>query len=210
MKLYWSSRSPFVRKVMVVAHELGLAGQIVTERVLVSASKPNAVVMAHNPLGKLPTLILGDGQALYDSRVICEYLASLQPQPQLFATDGPARFAALRRQALADGLMDTLLMWLMERAKPAEQQQPALIEGCRLKLGAVLDTMEKDAADQGEGGLQRAAFGIGQIATGVALAYLDFRFEPETWRVGRPNLAAWHAPFLERASMRATQHADVY
>ena len=210
MKLYWSSRSPFVRKVMVVAHELGLAGQITTERVLVSASKPNETVMAHNPLGKLPTLILGDGQALYDSRVICAYLASLQPQPQLFPSAGPARFAALRRQALADGLLDALLMWLMERAKPAAQQQPALIDACRLKLGAVLDTMEKDAADRGEGGLQRAPFGIGQIATGVALAYVDFRFEPEKWRAGRPNLAAWHAPVVARPSMQATQHADVY
>ena len=210
MKLYWSSRSPYVRKVMVVAHELGLADQIACERVVVSASKPNTAVMAHNPLAKLPTLILGDGQALYDSRVICEYLASLGSQPQLFPSAGPTRFAALRRQALSDGLLDTLLVWLMERAKPVEQQQPALIDACRLKLGAVLDAMEKDAADQSEGGLRRAAFGIGQIATGVALAYVDFRFEPEKWRAGRPHLAGWHAPIAARPSMQATQFADVY
>ena len=78
MKLFWSSRSPFVRKVMVTAHELGLAGQIACERVVVSASAPNAAVMQHNPLGKLPTLVLDDGSALYDSPVICEYLASLR------------------------------------------------------------------------------------------------------------------------------------
>ena len=205
MNLYWSSRSPFVRKVMVVAHELDLAGKITCERVVVSAVKPNTDVMAHNPLAKLPTLILDDGSALYDSRVICEYLASLKPQLRLFPEAGAQRWSALRQQARADGLMDTLLVWLMERAKPAEQQQAALIEGCGMKLRAVLDAMEKDAD-----GLERAAFGIGHIATGVALAYVDFRFAAETWRQDRPKLAAWHAPFATRPSMTATEHADVY
>ncbi len=205
MKLYWSSRSPFVRKVMVAAHELGLAGKITTERVVVSAIKPNADVMAHNPLAKLPTLILDDGSALYDSRVICEYLASLNAQPQLFPAAGEERWAALRQQARADGLMDALILWLMERAKPAELQQAALIEGCRMKLRAVLDAMEKDA-----GGLERQAFGIGHVATGVALSYVDFRFAVENWREGRANLAAWHVTFAKRPSMTATEHADVY
>ena len=205
MKLYWSSRSPFVRKVMVTAHELGLAGQIATERVVVSALKPNTDVMAHNPLAKLPTLILDDGGALYDSRVICEYLASLKPQAQLFPASGAERITALRRQALADGLMDALILWLMDRAKPAGLQQTALIDGCRMKLRAVLDAMEKDAD-----ALQTTPFGIGHIATGVALSYVDFRFPAETWRQGRAELAAWHEPFAARPSMAATAHADVY
>jgi glutathione S-transferase len=205
MKLFWSSRSPFVRKVMVVAHELGLAEQIACERVVVSAIRPNTDVMAHNPLAKLPTLILDDGSALYDSRVICEYLASLKSQPQLFPGPGPQRWAALRQQARADGLMDALIVWLMERAKPVEQQQAALIDACRLKLRAVLDAMEKDA-----GAMQSESFGIGQIATGVALSYVDFRFAAENWRTGRPSLAAWHTPFAKRPSMVATGHADVY
>lgn len=205
MKLYWSSRSPFVRKVMVAAHELGLAQQISTERVVVSAIKPNTEVMTHNPLAKLPTLILDDGSALYDSRVICEYLGSLKPQPQLFPAAGPERWAALRQQARADGLLDTLILWLMERAKPADQLQTALIEGSRMKLRAVLDAMEKDA-----GALDRQALGIGHIATGVALSYLDFRFAAESWRTDRPKLDAWHATFAKRPSMIATEHADVY
>lgn len=205
MKLYWSSRSPYVRKVMVTAHELGLAEQIACERVIVSAIKPNTDVMAHNPMAKLPTLILDDGTALYDSRVICEYLASRMTTPALFPAGGPERITALRRQALADGLLDTLLAWLMERAKPAELQQAALIDGCRMKLRAVLAAMESDAA-----ALERAPLSIGQIATGVALAYLDFRFEPENWRQGHPQLTAWHAAFDARASMAATRHVDVY
>lgn len=205
MKLYWSSRSPFVRKVMVTAHELGLADRITCERVIVSATNPNRDVMAHNPLGKLPTLILDDGGALYDSRVICEYLASLRSTPRLFPADGAQRWTALKRQALADGLQDTLLAWLMERIKPAEQQQAALVDGCRLKLATVLDGMETDAAE-----LTRASFGIGHIAVGVALSYVDFRFAGENWRDGRPALAAWHAGFAARPSMMATEHADVY
>ena len=84
MKLLWSSRSPFVRKVMVAAHEVGLADRIRTERVVVAANKPNADVMAVNPLNKIPTLVLDDGTVLYDSRVICEYLDTLHDGPKLF------------------------------------------------------------------------------------------------------------------------------
>ena len=84
MKLFWSSRSPFVRKVMVAAHETGLAPRLRTERVVVGANKPNAEVMAVNPLNKIPTLVLDDGTALYDSRVICEYFDSLHEGAKLF------------------------------------------------------------------------------------------------------------------------------
>ena len=133
MLLYWSSRSPFARKVMVVVHELGLADQIRTERVVVSALKPNTQVMVLNPLAKLPTLVLDDGTAMFDSTVICEYLASLASARALYPASGPQRWTALKRQSLADGLLDTLLMWLMERAKEPGQQLPALIDGCRIK-----------------------------------------------------------------------------
>ena len=100
MKLLWSSRSPFVRKVMVAAHEVGLADRVRTERVVVAANKPNADVMALNPLNKIPTLVLDDGTVLYDSRVICEYLDTLHDGPKLFPPDKTARWPALRRQAL--------------------------------------------------------------------------------------------------------------
>lgn len=205
MKLFWSSRSPYVRKVMVTAHELGLVGRITTERVVVSASNPNLDVMAYNPLAKLPTLVLDDGSALYDSRVICEYLDALHDGPKLHPPAGQARFTALRRQALADGLLDTMLVWLLERIKPAEQQQLALIAACRVKLQSVLSSMERDAA-----ALASDPFGIGQIATGTALSYVDFRFDDERWRDAHPKLAAWHASFAKRPSVTATEHANVY
>ena len=205
MLLYWSSRSPFARKVMVVVHELGLADQIRTERVVVSALKPNTQVMVLNPLAKLPTLVLDDGTAMFDSTVICEYLASLASARALYPASGPQRWTALKRQSLADGLLDTLLMWLMERAKEPGQQLPALIDGCRIKLHATLDALESDAV-----ALERSPLDIGVVSTGVALGYVDFRFPAEDWRRGRPRLAAWHATFADRPSMTATRHADVY
>lgn len=205
MKLYWSSRSPFVRKVMVVAHETGLAPRIATERVVVSAAKPNALVMQSNPLGKLPTLILDDGRPLYDSRVISEHLDTLHGGAKLFPADPAARLEALRRQALGDGIMDLLVLWLLERIKPAEQQQAGLIDACRLKLKTCCDALEKEAAD-----LAAAPLGIGHIAIATALAYIDFRFNDEAWRTGRPRLAAWAETVHARPSFAATAHADVY
>ncbi len=205
MKLYWSSRSPFVRKVMVVAHETGLAPRIATERVVVSATKPNAEVMKSNPLGKLPTLILDDGRALYDSRVICEHLDSLHGGSRLFPADPAARIEALRRQALGDGMMDFLLVWLLERIKPEAQQQGELIAGCRMKLKACLDQLEGEAQ-----ALAASPISIGHIALATALGYADFRFKDESWRDGRSRLAAWAESMHARPSFTATAHADVY
>ena len=95
MKLYWSSRSPFVRKVMVCAHECGLAARIECVRTLVMMTRPNPDLLPVNPLGKIPTLVLDDGSALYDSTVICEYLDSLHGGSRLFPESGPARWTAM-------------------------------------------------------------------------------------------------------------------
>jgi glutathione S-transferase len=206
MKLFWSSRSPYVRKVMIVAHEKGLAGALQTERVVVSPAKPNPAVMAHNPLNKIPTLILDDGSALYDSRVIAEYFDQMGTGPRLFPEAGPARIAALRRQALGDGMLDFLLPWLLERLRPAEKQSPELIDGCRLKLNTVLNHLEKNEVVH----LAGQPVDIGQIAIGTALGYADFRYGDENWRNGRSGLAEWYAGFAARPSMKATEHVNEY
>jgi glutathione S-transferase len=205
MKLYWSSRSPFVRKVMVFAHETGLADRIETVRTIVAPTKPNPEVMALNPLNKLPTLILDNGRVLYDSRVICEYLDGLHGGARLFPAEPSARIEALRRQALGDGMMDFLLVWLSERARPAPQQLPELIAACRTKLTTVLDALEREAP-----ALAAAPFSIVHIAIGCALGYADFRFKDEAWRTGRPALAAWAETIHTRPSFQATQPADTY
>lgn len=205
MKIFWSSRSPFVRKVMIVAHEKGLSDRIERVRTLVAPTKPNADVMALNPLNKLPTLILDDGQPIYDSRVIAEYLDGIGIGARLFPASGEDRLQALRRQALGDGILDFLLTWLSERARPEAQQSPELLAALRLKFKTAFDALEREAAD-----LPKAAFGIGHIAIGCVCGYADFRYGAENWRNGRPMLAAFAEAFAARPSYKATEHADVY
>ena len=204
MKLLWSSRSPFVRKVMAAAHELGLAERIRTERVVVSAAAPNADVMAVNPLNKIPTLLLDDGSALYDSRVICEYLDTLHGGQRLFPVPLTERWTALRRQALGDGLMDVIVLRLGEQNRPAGQQSEKHLAAFRLKIDTALDRMEREAGDLA------GTPTIGHIAIACALGHLDFRFAADAWRTGRPALARWYETFSQRPSMEATQYVEVY
>lgn len=204
MKLLWSSRSPFVRKVMVAAHEIGVVARIATERVVVAANKPNADVMALNPLNKIPTLVLDDGSILYDSRVICEYLDTLHDGPRLFPADETARWSALRRQALGDGLMEVIVLRLGEQNRPKEGQSENHLAAYLLKIASALDRAEAQGPDPA------SPPDIGQIAVGCALGHLDFRFAADNWRAGRPKLAAWYAGFARRPSMRATEYVDAY
>ena len=204
MKLFWSSRSPFVRKVMAVAHEVGIAGRIRTERVVVGANNPNADVMAVNPLNKIPTLVLDDGTALYDSRVICEYFDTLHDGPKLFPADPALRWPALWRQALGDGLMDVILLRLGEQGRPPQAQSEKHLAAYRLKIATTLDRLEGEADGLAE------PVRIGHIAVGCALAHLDFRFAADDWRTGRGKLARWHAGFARRPSMQATEFVDAY
>jgi glutathione S-transferase len=117
MKLHWSPRSPFVRKVMVVVHELGLADRIACVRAVAATTKPHAELMQDNPLSKIPTLVLDDGTVIYDSPVICEYLDGLDGGPKLHPAEPQARLVALRRQALGDGFLDMLVLLRDERMR---------------------------------------------------------------------------------------------
>lgn len=202
VKLHWSPRSPFVRKVMIAAHELEVADGIETVRTVVAMTQPNLGLLPDNPLGKIPTLVLGDGTAIYDSLTICEYLDALHG-PRLFPVAGPARWTALTWHALGNGLLDLLVLWRNERDKPQERQTPKWLAGFALKTTATLDRLQAMAP-----ALEAAPFGIGHVAIGCALSYLDFRFAALGWRTGRPELAAWHAGFEARPSVRATQVAD--
>ena len=196
MKLRYSPASPFVRKVLVVAKETGLDSRI--EPVATSTTDPASGLAKENPLGKVPSLRLDDGTNLYDSRVICEYLDSLHGDPKLLPASGEARWTALRRQALGDGIMDAAVLRRMESRRPANEQSPAYGEAQRGKVTAALDLLEREA-DGLDGGID-----IGAIAIGCALGYLDFRFAHEDWRQGRPKLARWFEGFARRPSMQAT------
>lgn len=203
MKLWWSSRSPFVRKVMIAAHELGLADRITLVPAKVHLARADTSVLADNPLGKIPTLVTEDGGVLFDSAVICEYLDGLAGGGRLFPREGAERLAALRRQALGDGLMELMILWLVERAKPAERQWPDVLDACRAKFAAVADHLEREAA-----ALAGGPFSIGHVSLAAALAYADFRFSSEDWRRDRPALADWAALASERPSVRATAFVD--
>jgi glutathione S-transferase len=201
MKLHWSPRSPFVRKVMIVAHELGLVDRLDCVRTVAATTQPHDGLMRDNPLSKIPTLVLADGTVIYDSPVICEYFDSLHDGPKLFPAPIPERMTALRRQALGDGMLDFLLLWRNELTRPA-QSEPHL-STYRIKRARTIESLEAEA-----GALARTPCGIGHIAVGCALSYLDFRFAGDPWREAHPQLAAWHATIAARPSFRLTEAVD--
>jgi glutathione S-transferase len=202
MKLHWSPRSPYVRKVMVAAHELGVRDRLEVVRTVVGGTTPHVELMRDNPLGKIPTLVLEDGTVIYDSPVICEYLDTLHDGTKLFPA-WPERLTALRRLALGDGMLDIALAWLGERFRPAEKQSAPHMALWQGKLRACVAALEQEAD-----ALAASRFGIGHIAIGIALSYLDFRFGDLGWREGHPRLAAWHARFDARPSVVANPPVD--
>ena len=200
MKLYHSPASPFVRKALVAAHELGLADAIEIVPVAMTPVKSVPALNDENPLGKIPALVLDDGTALYDSPVICEYLDTRHDGPRLFPAEGPERWTALRRQALADGLLDAAILCRYETfLRPEERQWADWIEGQQSKFRRALDALEGEAEDFGD------TVDIGTISAGCAADYLDFRSLDDGWREGRPRLAAWLEGFEARPSMQATR-----
>jgi glutathione S-transferase len=203
MKLHWSPRSPFVRKVMIAAHERGVAGRLDCVRTVAATSKPHAELMKDNPLSKIPTLVLDDGTVIYDSPVICEYFDSIgdAETPKLFPLEPRLRLLALRRQALGDGFLDLLVLLRDERMRAQPSQ--AHLASAALRKRATLDGLEIEAVE-----LAASQFGIGHIAIGCALSYLDFRYADEDWREGHPRLANWHEGFATRPSVLATEPID--
>lgn len=199
MKLYHAQASPYVRMVMAVAHETGLAGDLSLVPAAGSAIDPGTMPIGRNPLGKLPTLERADGAALYDSRVICRYLDDLgngglyPAKPRLWET--------LTLEATAHGICDAAILIVYEaRIRPEEIRHAPWVEGQWGKVARALDALEARWMSHLAGPLD-----IGQIATGCALGYLDFRHEARNWRAGRPALAAWEAAFAQRPSMQATK-----
>ena len=182
-----------------MAHETGLASRIEIRDQAVSPVSPNDAVAAANPLGKIPCLVTDDGEALYDSRVIAEYLDGLHGGARLFPAGGEARWRTLRRQALSDGIMDAAVAARYEAVlRPEAYRWGGWIEGQKRKVARGLDRLEAEAADLD-------SVDIGLIAAGCALGYLDFRYPDWPWRPGRPRLAAWFERFDARASMQQTR-----
>jgi glutathione S-transferase len=205
LKLHYSAASPYVRKVMAVAIETGQAGRLEPVSRTNTPVKPDADLARDNPLGKVPCLVTDDGVALFDSRVICEYLDGLHGGPKMFPPGGPARWTALRRQAQGDGILDAAVLTRYETfLRPEERRWPEWIEGQKQKFRRALDGLEAETAAFGE------TIDIGTISIGCALGYLDFRYGDENWRATRPQLAAWFERFSERPSMARTAPQEIW
>ena len=197
MKLYHSPLSPYVRKVMVVAHEAGLLDRIETVDGSGTPLAPNEGAVAANPLGKIPALVTEDGMTLFDSRVICRYLDHLAGTALYPA--GEAQFPVLAREALAEGMTDAALLTAYEwRLRPENLRFQPWVDGQRAKVMRGIDAFEREV-DALSGDLT-----IDKIALGCALGYVDFRLGDLRWRDGHPRLAAWYGEFSARPSMEAT------
>jgi glutathione S-transferase len=185
VRLNHSAASPYVRKVMACAIARGLDGRI--QKVTTNPHESPPELLGVNPLSRVPALTLDDGTALFDSPVICEYLDSLGDAPRLFPLAGPARWTALRQQALGDGILDASVPRRREAGFPPDEGRSAFIGRQREVVARAVDALEEEAASFGE--LRT----IGEIAVGCALGYLDFRFAAEPWRPGHERLAEWYA-----------------
>lgn len=196
MKLLYQTHSPFARKVLVFAHEAGVADRIEVEHQETSPMRRNGIVFEQNPLGKVPVLIRPGRAALFDSDVICAYLDSLHERPKLIPGDDESRWLALREQALAQGLAEAgiALRWETVR-RPQALRYTQLRDGYVEKLIAGYDWLERELDVS-------APVHVGHIALATGLAWLEFRSLP-AFRNGRPRLSAWFEEFSSRPSMRA-------
>lgn len=195
MKLHFSPTSPYVRKVRVVAAEKGLAGKI---ELLTNSPWLENDLPKDNPSGRVPTLITDDGMALFDSRVICEYLDDLGGGAKLFPT-GAKRWQVLRTAALGEGILDAGVSIANERRKDKAHWSEWYIGRQRDKINRTLDMLEKEAESLS------GPLDIGKITVAVALGYTGFRKHVEDWRSGHPKLAAWYETYAKRSSMTSTE-----
>jgi len=199
VQLFYAAASPFVRKCLVCAQELGLFDRL---ELLPAAAHPvnrDPAIVAKNPLGKIPTLITDDGAVLYDSRVICEYLDSMAGG-RLLPPHGPARWSVLVDQSLADGIMDAAVLTRYETAvRPENLRWSDWVAGQLDKVACGLAAFEPRARGLGD------RIDLGTVSLGCALGYLDFRFASLGWRERQPDLAVWFERFGKRDSMMATR-----
>ncbi len=197
MKLFHAAASPYARKARVTILEAGIADRV--EEVPVSPWADPEGYRDVTPLGKVPALERDDGANLFQSVVICEYLASLNPAAKLYPAEGEARWRALRQIAAADGILDAAVGVRIEVMFHEEgQRSQKFIDRQEATVAKTLDLLEAEAAEL-DGPVT-----AGLIAVACALAYRDFRFGDADWRAGHPKLAAWYEKFSQRASMKNT------
>lgn len=198
LKLHHSPTSPYVRKVVILLYETGQLEDVELVYAMGTPLEPGSLPVSKNPLGKIPALERPDGPALFDSRVICQYLdhragGKLYPKP-------PQLWDTMTLEAAADGILDAALLMVYEaRLRPEDIQFPDWVDSQWAKITRTLDALETQWADHLNGPLD-----MGQIAVGSALGYLDFRHNDRDWRNERSVLSDWYSGFSARSSMQAT------
>jgi len=202
MKLLGSNTSPYVRKVRVVMAEKKIDAQYE----LVDVNAPDSAIKLSNPLGKIPCLIMDDGGAVFDSRVIVEYLDNLTPVHRLIPPNGRSRVEVRTWESLGDGLLDAALLVRAEQTQRAEgQRSPAVISRQMGKIESALAAMSSGLGDKPW--CADGRYSLADIAVGCALGYLDFRFSQLGWRAQFSNLAAHADKLFARQSFIDTRPA---
>jgi glutathione S-transferase len=197
MKLFGSINSPYVRKVRVVIAELTLDDRITFE--VTDARDLTNDLAEHNPLRKVPTFMMDDGSPLYDSRVICEWLADKYDPDSKILPIGNARWPVLTRQALADGMLDAAVLVRLEMLRPDNLQSQDWIQTQMSKVDRAI------AQIASQNSWREATVDLSQIAIACALQWLQFRLPDYTWYERHPDLLQWCEDFAERDSMRVTR-----
>jgi glutathione S-transferase len=194
MKLLGTHPSPFARKVRIVLAEKKIDCEFVVETPYGADSK----IPAHNPLGKVPVLVLDEGRTVYDSRVIVEFLDSISPFSRLIPADHRERIEVRRWEALADGVIEAAVLVRVENQRKVRERSAALIERQMGKVRAGIDAMERDLGDTAW--CTGTSYSLADIAVGACLGWLDFRFPQLGWRDDHPNLAQLVAKLGKRQS----------
>lgn len=202
MKLIGSVTSPYVRKVRVVMAEKKLDYQLVLEDVWAL----DTTMSDSNPLGKVPCLVMEGGEAVFDSRVIVEYLDTLSPVGKLIPTQGRERAEVKTWEALADGLLDAAILARLEATWSGRldtQRSQAWIDRQMGKIHVALKALSIGLGDKPY--CSGIHFSLSDVATGCALGYLDFRFSQIAWRESYSNLARLQEKLVQRASFAETK-----
>ena len=198
MKLLYTLNSPYARKVRIVALEKHI--DLNLEEVVLA--DPDCIVKNYNPLGKVPVLILNDGDSLYDSRVIVEYLDNHAPGTHLIPTDNTSKIATRRWEALADGICDAAVNAMLEGRKAPEKQSQANIDKQLEKVTRGLDMLNLDIIKKKW--CVNETFSLADIALGCMLGYVDLRFKELNWQDNYVNLAKHYSLLVKRPSFKLT------
>lgn len=197
MKLQYSPNSPYVRKVVILALELGIADQITNEALTLSPYDPNPDVVVLNPLGKIPVLMADDGNALFGSIVACEYLSALANDQTWFPPVGAKRWHALRCNAVADGMLEAAQLVRFESTRPEPYRFAKWIDAQTAKIMRSFAYLETHLPADDD---------MGSISVASAIGWLDFRFPELAWRDQAPKLTQWFDKFSQRESFSSTRH----